>query len=61
MAGLYARNLLSEDLSNYAIKPAYQTMVTKLLRKKPQMLSKQQYRDLTKTYPTSSTQTSPVP
>jgi PIF1-like helicase len=46
MTGLYARKLLDTDLSKYALKPSYETMVRKLRKKKPEVLSHDQYANM---------------
>jgi hypothetical protein len=44
--GLYARDPLPNDLSMYALKPAYNTMITKFSDRKPIQLTEQQYYNL---------------
>jgi hypothetical protein len=46
MTGLYARNILSLDLSKYEITPAYKTLIKKFRTKKPEYISDEQYDQL---------------
>ena len=44
--GLYARDPLPDDLSIYALKPAYKTMIRNFKNRKPIQLTEQQYQKL---------------
>jgi PIF1-like helicase len=46
MAGLYARNLLDTDLSKFNLKPSYERMLRKLRKKKPDVLTSEQYANM---------------
>ena len=46
MTGLYARTKLTEKMETYALKPAYEHMISKLANKAPFLLTEEEYIEL---------------